>query len=304
MCAYCARIRDRCVGARAREVTRRCGSLGACGCSKCLASQSAASLDRFRRWDEVVALEATREEAERLLDAHGNLNLRARKRCSSARHSCVRRSPRARFRTLDDTSAVRRPRASTYHAGTLICDQRCYRAGRHSQDRADRDGCCYGRASGIGGQRTMWSRRACHSASRMGTAYSCSKRPGALRVLAVDAVAGAAPLEAHLAHGVLDERRLRQRVAVAHGEQRPLDRLVDEAPRPHLARAQLLEHVEPAHQRVGIGVPAAPRAVVLVEVAAAALLEDVVPGAGPRELVDEVGHGYESIRSLPRAGLD
>ena len=74
------------------------------------------------------------------------------------------------------------------------------------------------------------------------------EEPGALRLLAVDAVAGAAPLEAHLAHGVLDEGGLRQGVTVAHGEERPLDGLVHETPRPHLAGAQLLEHVEPAHE--------------------------------------------------------
>src|SRR3984893_2855635 len=132
-----------------------------------------------------------------------------------------------------------------------------------------------------------------------GHAVLVLEEPRALGLCMVDAVSRAAPLEAHLAHGVLDERRLRQGVAVAHGEQRSLDRLVHEAPRPHLPCAQLLEHVEPAHQGVGASLPAAPGAVVLVEVTAPALLERIVARAGPRELVDEVGHAPSLTGRLP-----
>ena len=62
-------------------------------------------LDRLsRRWDEVVALEATRDEAERLLDAHGGLNLRAGDalQLGAALVSCEGRSRRRAFVTLDD----------------------------------------------------------------------------------------------------------------------------------------------------------------------------------------------------------
>ena len=61
-------------------------------------------LDRFsRRWDEVVALEATRDEAERLLEAHGNLNLRAADamQLGAALVSCEGRPRRRTFVTLD-----------------------------------------------------------------------------------------------------------------------------------------------------------------------------------------------------------
>ena len=134
---------------------------------------------------------------------------------------------------------------------------------------------------------------------RAGPATRCRGRPrrtrartgGPLRGLPVDPGARALPLLAHLAHRVLDQGGLGQGVAVAQRQQRALDRLVDEAARPHLAGGELLEDVEAADQRVGVGVPAAPRAVVLVVVAPAALLEDVVAGARPGEFVDEVGHG-------------
>lgn len=62
-------------------------------------------LDRLsRRWDEVVALDATREEAERLLDAHGNLSLRAADavQLGAALVSCESRPRRRAFVTLDD----------------------------------------------------------------------------------------------------------------------------------------------------------------------------------------------------------
>src|SRR5437660_4678655 len=113
----------------------------------------------------------------------------------------------------------------------------------------------------------------------------------ALRELVVDAVPGAAPLPAHLPHGVLDQRRLGERVAVAYGEKRTLHCLVHEPPRPHLTGPELLEHVEAAHEGIRVGLPAAPGAVVMVEVAPPAVLEDVVSSAGPGEVVDEVGHG-------------
>src|SRR5262249_9637296 len=126
----------------------------------------------------------------------------------------------------------------------------------------------------------------------------------ALGLRPVDAVAGAAPLAPHLAHGVLHERGLGQRVPFAHGEERALDRLVHEAPRPHLAGAPPLQHVEPADKRIGLGVPAAPGAVVLVVVAAPALLEAVVAGARPGEFVDEISHAsILAGRSQSRTGL-
>src|SRR6266571_2384494 len=93
-------------------------------------------------------------------------------------------------------------------------------------------------------------------------------------------------------------------MAVAHGEQCPLDRFVHEATGPHLAGPELLEDVEAAHERIHAGLPAAPGAVVLVVVAAAALLEGVVARAGPGKFVDEVGHvpslsGRPSSRIAP-----
>src|SRR5215510_2412659 len=137
-----------------------------------------------------------------------------------------------------------------------------------------------------------------------GHAVLVLEEPCALGLGAVDAVPGAAPLAPHLAHGVLDEGRLGQRVSLAHGEQRPLDRLVHEAPRPHLAGAELLQHVELSDQGIGRDVPAAPGAVVLVEVAAPALLEAVIAGARPGELVDEIGHAsILAGRSRGRTGL-
>src|SRR5262249_5048024 len=130
------------------------------------------------------------------------------------------------------------------------------------------------------------------------------EEPCALGLGAVDPVPGAAPLAPHLAHGVLHERGLGQSVPFAHGEQRALDRLVHEAPRPHLAGAELLQYVELSDERIGRDVPAAPGAVVLVEVAAPALLEAVVAGARPGELVDEIGHAsILAGRSRGRTGL-
>ena len=57
-----------------------------------------------RRWDEVVALDATREEAERVLEAHGNLNLRAADamQLGAALVSCEGRPQRRAFVTLDE----------------------------------------------------------------------------------------------------------------------------------------------------------------------------------------------------------
>src|SRR6185295_10317697 len=89
----------------------------------------------------------------------------------------------------------------------------------------------------------------------------------------------------------LDERGLAQPVPVAQGEKAPLHRLVHEPTDPHLAGGELLEDVEATHEGVGVDVPAAPGAVILVVVASAALLEDIVAGARPGELVDEIGHG-------------
>ncbi len=80
----------------------------------------------------------------------------------------------------------------------------------------------------------------------------------ALRRFTVDAGARALPLRAHLPHGVLDQGGLAQRVALAQGQQRPLDRLVHEPPHPHLAGGELLQHVEAAHEGIGVGGPAAP----------------------------------------------
>src|SRR5206468_5871737 len=85
-------------------------------------------------------------------------------------------------------------------------------------------------------------------------------------------------------------RGLRERVAVAERQQRALHRLVDQPSRPHVARAELLEDVERPRRGAGLGVPPAPRAVVLVVVPAPALLEGVVARARPRELVDPLGH--------------
>ena len=109
--------------------------------------------------------------------------------------------------------------------------------------------------------------------------------------LPVEAGARPLPLCPHLAHRVLDERGLAQPVPVAQGEETALDRLVHEPADPHLAGGELLEDVESTDEGVGVDVPAAPGAVILVEIAPAALLEHVVAGARPGELVDEVGHG-------------
>src|SRR5262249_34294557 len=137
-----------------------------------------------------------------------------------------------------------------------------------------------------------------------GHAVFVLEQPRALGLSAVDSVPGAAPLAPHLAHGVLDEGRLGQRVALAEGEQRALDRLVHEAPRPHLAGAELLQHVELSDEGIGRDVPATPGAVVLVVVAAPALLEAVVAGARPGEFVDEIGHAsILAGRTQGRTGL-
>jgi hypothetical protein len=123
------------------------------------------------------------------------------------------------------------------------------------------------------------------------------EEPGALRELAVHAATRALPLLAHLAHRLVDQRGLGQRIAVADGEEGPLDRLVDEPAHPHLARAELLEDVERAGGRVGLGIPAAPGAVVVEVIAPPALLEDAVPRARPREFVaEDVGHGPQHSR--------
>lgn len=71
--------------------------------------QAQLRLDRMsRRWDEVVAIEATRDEADRLLDAHGELNLRAADavQLGAALVSCEGRPRRRAFVTLDDDLGV------------------------------------------------------------------------------------------------------------------------------------------------------------------------------------------------------
>ena len=123
-----------------------------------------------------------------------------------------------------------------------------------------------------------------------GHAVLVLEQGGPLRGLPVDPRTRALPLLAHLAHRILDEGGLAQAVAVAQGQEGALDRLVDEPARPHLAGRELLEDVEAADERVGVGVPAAPGAVVLIVVAPAAVLEDIVAGARPGEFVHEVGH--------------
>ena len=65
-------------------------------------------LDRLaRRWDEVVALEAVRDEAERLLEAYGHLGLLAADamQLGAALVSCEGRPRRHAFVTLDDDLA-------------------------------------------------------------------------------------------------------------------------------------------------------------------------------------------------------
>ena len=134
-----------------------------------------------------------------------------------------------------------------------------------------------------------------------GHAVLVLEEAGALRGLPVDAVARAFPLQPHLAHGVLDQRGLGQRVAVAQRLQRALDRLVDDAPRPTCAGCRAAS----AHR--GHGRPGRPRGsqppqdpVVVQVIAPAALLEDVVLCAGPGTRIGEISHGPQHSRAPRR----
>src|SRR2546425_8212550 len=119
-----------------------------------------------------------------------------------------------------------------------------------------------------------------------------------LGVVTIAAVARRAPVAAHALNDVGDER-LHGHVAPGPEDvQRHLDRVVHDAPRPHLPRGELLEHVEAAHLLGGAGLPAAPGAVVVVEVPPLALREDVVATAGPGEVVGEGGHRSAFYASL------
>ena len=137
-----------------------------------------------------------------------------------------------------------------------------------------------------------------------GHAVLVLEEAGALRGLPVHAVARALPLLPHLAHRVVDQGGLGQRVAVAQRLQCALDGLVHDAPGPHVPGAELLQHIEGTDGRVGAGIPAAPGPVVVQVIAPAALLKDVVPCAGPGELIGEIGHGPQHSRAPRRVGRD
>ena len=124
-----------------------------------------------------------------------------------------------------------------------------------------------------------------------------------LRPLAIHTGLRGAPLRAHALDRVADERLDGDLDALAIRVERHLDRVVDDAPRPHLARRELLEDVEPAHVGGRVARPAAPRAVVLVEVAALALLEGAVPASRPGEVVGQVGHARILRHSAARGVL-
>src|SRR5437899_7209806 len=93
----------------------------------------------------------------------------------------------------------------------------------------------------------------------------------------------------------------RHRAAVAQAVERQLDGVVNGAAGPLLAGGKLLEDVEPAHLGRDRGVPAAPGAVVVVEVPALALLERTVATARPGKLVGKVAHCAAFYRHITSA---
>ena len=153
-------------------------------------------------------------------------------------------------------------------------------------------------------QRTTCSRSACHSPGLTGTPYSCSKRPARFGLSRY--TPSREPFHSCRIWRTVSSISEASDSAwpSRRRQQRALDGLVDDAARPHLPGAELLQHVERAHGRVGAGIPAAPGAVVVQVVAPAALLEDVVARAGPRKLVGEVGHGPQHSRPASQSGRD
>src|SRR5205814_1162143 len=111
-----------------------------------------------------------------------------------------------------------------------------------------------------------------------------------LRIVAVTARLGGAPLTAHPLDDVADEGLHGDVAAVGEGVEGHLDRVVHRAARPLLPRRELLQDVEAADLLGGRRVPAAPRAVVVVEVLPLALLEGVVAAPRPGEIVRELRH--------------
>src|SRR5207302_9606030 len=99
-----------------------------------------------------------------------------------------------------------------------------------------------------------------------------------------------------------DERLRRQLAAVGEGLKRHLHGVVDDPARPLLTRGELLEDVEPPCLGGRVRLPAAPRPVILIEVAATAFLEGVVAAARPGEGVAELGHGPFYSRPRDVAG--
>src|SRR5207253_6403187 len=85
-------------------------------------------------------------------------------------------------------------------------------------------------------------------------------------------------------------------------QERHLYGVVDDPPRPLLPRGELFEDVEPPCLGGRVHFPAAPRPVVLVEVAPTAFLERVVAAARPGKGVAELGHGPFYSRAQDVAG--
>ena len=94
-------------------------------------------------------------------------------------------------------------------------------------------------------QRTTWSRSACHSPALDGHPVLVLEEPGPLRGLAGTRRRASPSTPARIWRTVSSiSDASDRRVAVAQRQQRALDRLVDDAPRPHVPGAELLEHVE------------------------------------------------------------
>src|SRR5947207_3561510 len=125
-----------------------------------------------------------------------------------------------------------------------------------------------------------------------------------LRIVAVAARLGRAPLTAHPLDDVADEGLRGKVAAVGEGVEGHLDGVVHGAAGPLLPRRELLQDVEAADLLRRRGVPAAPRAVVMVEVLPLALLEGVVAAPRPGEIVRELRHRRHCRTTAPPPPAD
>src|SRR5207248_4890004 len=99
--------------------------------------------------------------------------------------------------------------------------------------------------------------------------------------VAIAAGPRAPPLAAHALDDVGHERLDGNVPALLVDVQRPLDRVMDHAAAPHLARRELLEDIEEPAVGGGVGGPAPPGAAVVQVVLAPAVLKRRVPAARP-----------------------